>query len=217
MVGKREEGWWKKKEVYFGKFYFNGRHYFTVIGDENTEEDLIKDFSNHYTNIFKIADRPYWNFSLQKFKDDLLPFSQSQLFEDMWYNFGGGGCIEFHEENKNFNLKVGRVFRLTSEGERCKVTVEPKVVSENNWKPYTSIISRDCGELFLAIIRECVANLGKSRKWSVLPHVDNTCCAFINASFQNWSVNPRSICLDIMEEIEKKGDYSQLYKIRYGY
>ena len=217
-LGKKEIGFWKKKEVYYADLYFNGKHYFNIEGDEyNCKEETIKLFRNFYSTIFKIADRPFWKFQFQDFQQELWAFSKSNIFEDMWCNFGGYD-ITFYEEDGNFFLSCGKEFILRSEGDQCFVyNRTPKVLSETSYEPYRTYISRNCGELFLAIIREMVAYIGYDKKRLIMPYKIDGLFAFINQIGLQIVKEPKWVSLEIMNEIEKKGHYNELYKKRLLY
>lgn len=214
IMGTKEIGFWKKKQVYYAKFYFNGKHYFTIERDEIDDQETIDNFYDHYFYLFKIADRPFWNFTVKDFEEELWGFTKSDLFKDIWHNLGGGYEIFFKEEDGNFQLICGSDFKLISVDDKCMVYIgEPIKLTEHSYKIN---ISRNCGELILAIIRLFVISLGFTKKRAQIPYTINS---FLSASSEDdwtdkWAFG---ISGNIMDSLYRTGQYKDLCKSKLVY
>lgn len=207
-----EIGFLKKRELYFAKFFFKGKHYLTVEASDMDDQDDIRNFCHHYKTIFQIADRPFFDFSKKECDEALYQFVKSSLFQDIWFNLGEGYGINFQDLGRDFILSNGSQILIESQKDTCKIFLDrPKILSEDSYKSYEVTVPRIYGELILAIIREYVVQVGrigynKEEPFITKSLLNNTCQRLWSAESANGHF------FNIMDYIYQYGNYKDLHK-----
>lgn len=171
-----------KKESFYANYYYNKKLH-TVY---DLEAEDVNQFCKLFSIVFEIADRKVWNFNKTDMFESLYPFIKSDLYRSMWAWFNGGFDIQsFTDNGFDFSLKTP-TFLLESSGDKCHVYVHdsretPFLKYEDS---HNEFISREQGELFLAVIGIFVEQLGLDSSYEKLPFHRGYMSAW---NFKDWA------------------------------